>query len=96
MQYKKFNLSRPRQEVLKDGTTKTFWDNVGNVTIFTKDDGSESGVAQINLLDKTVMLNLFPFKTQQAANTNYSQPAVSDDGSQDYPESDIKVENIPF
>ena len=109
MDYKKFNISRPRPEVLKDGTEKTFWDNVGVATIFIKEDGSESGIVELRLLDKTVKLNLFPFKPKVnvAETNNYSQPAPVDDGSQVPPTStagnqappageEIKVENIPF
>ena len=95
MQFEKFNVSKSREEQQKNGETKTFWDNVGTVTIFTKEDGSKSGILELTAFDrKTLRLNLFQRK--QAPKNDYSQPAPQDDYSQPEPEDDIKVENIPF
>lgn len=99
--FKKYNVSKPREVALKDGTTKTFWDNVGHVTIFTKEDGTESGKLELfSFASKTIELNIFAFKPQEAntANNknNYSQPSPANDYSQPEPEEEIRVENIPF
>lgn len=90
---KKFNIARPREEQQKDGSMKTFWDTVGKITIFTKEDGTESGRVELySFANKTITLNAFEFKTT-VKQDNYSQPAPKDDYSQ--PE-EIRVENIPF
>ncbi len=95
MQFEKFNVSKPREEQGKNGEVKTFWDNVGTVTIFTKEDGSRSGILELLAFDrKTLRLNLFQKK--QAPKNDYSQPEPKDDYSQPEPEDDIRVENIPF
>jgi len=95
MQFEKFNVSKPREEQGKNGEVKTFWDNVGTVTIFTKEDGSKSGILELLAFNqRTLKLNLFQRK--QAPKNDYSQPAPQDDYSQPDPEEDIKVENIPF
>lgn len=96
--FKKYNLSKPRKEVLKDGTEKTFWDNVGHLTMFVKDDGSESGIVELVTFASNIRLNVFPMKprentTQTTAANDYSQPAAKDDYSQD---EEIQVSNIPF
>jgi len=90
--FKKYNLSKPRQEKLKNGEEKTFWDNVGHLTMFIKDDGSESGIVELVTFSSNIKLNVFPIKpkdntTQQAPTNDYSQPEQ---------EEEIKVENIPF
>lgn len=98
--YRKFNISRPREEVLKNGETKTFWDTVGTLTIFTKEDGSENGLIELLAFDrKTIRLNAFPFKSREQAapkSNNNSRPAEEDNYSQRDDFEEIKVENIPF
>ena len=101
--FKKYNVSRPREEAMKDGTTKTFWDNVGNLTLFQKEDGNEQGILELLSFDrKNIRLNVFPFKAKEEHTTksksDYSQPAPSNDYSQTEPvdEEEIRVENIPF
>ena len=47
MDYKNYNVSRPRKVRQQNGEEKTFWDNVGKITIFTKEDGSESGKLEL-------------------------------------------------
>lgn len=102
MQFEKFNVSKPREEQGKNGETKTFWDNVGTVTVFTKEDGSKSGILELLAFDrKTLRLNLFQRKqegnySKAAPKNDYSQPAPQDDYSQPETEDEIKVENIPF
>ncbi len=97
MQTERFNISKPREEAQKDGSTKTFWDNVGTLVIFIKDDGSKQGVLNLTSFDKSIKLNVFQFKPRTEGG-NYSQPAPKDDYSQpeDYKEEEIKIENIPF
>ncbi|MDD4110913.1 MAG: hypothetical protein PHS54_05140 [Clostridia bacterium] len=102
MQFEKFNVSKPREEQGKNGEVKTFWDNVGTVTIFTKEDGSKSGIVELlSFNQRTLKLNLFQRKQEgnyakQSPKNDYSQPAPEDDYSQPDQDEEIKVENIPF
>jgi hypothetical protein len=95
MNYKKFNVSRPREEQQKDGTMKTFWDNVGDITIFTKDDGQQSGVLNLySFASKTLQLNIFPRKvTEQTPKQSNKDDDFDISQAQ---EEEIRVENIPF
>lgn len=95
MQYRKFNLSKPRKETLKSGEVKTFWDNIGKLTLFTKDDGSESGIVELVTFNNNIKLNVFPVKPKEPVN-DYSQHSIEDDGSQPFQDEEIRVENIPF
>lgn len=42
----KYNISRPKKYI-KDGVEKTFWQNVGTMTEFTKQDGTVSRIIEI-------------------------------------------------
>jgi len=42
----KYNISRPKKYT-KDGVEKTFWQNVGTMTEFTKQDGTVSRIIEI-------------------------------------------------
>jgi len=103
MQFEKFNVSKPRKG-MQNGEEKTFWDNVGKITIFKKEDGSESGKLELySFGHPTIELNVFPQKpktqtgySQTAPKDDYSQPEPKDDYSQPEPGDDIRVENIPF
>ena len=43
---KKYNISKPRKYV-KDGVEKTYWDKVGEMIEFEKQDGSVSRIVKI-------------------------------------------------
>lgn len=44
---KKYNISKPENYKAKDGTEKTYWNNVGTMTEFDKTDGSISRIVEI-------------------------------------------------
>lgn len=101
MKFKKYNVSKPSKWIDREGVEKTKWNNVGTLTIFTKDDGSESGKLELITLDKDLVLNVFPFaekantQTKSANKNNYSQPAPKEDYSQPaYDETVIEEELI--
>ena len=101
MQVEKFNVSKPREVTMRDNSVKTFWDNVGTVSIFTKDDGSRSGLVELHTFDQDIRLNMFPFKAREAAaprqNNNSSAPRVEEDWSEPTGTGeDIDVSSIPF
>lgn len=43
---KRYNLSKPRKYI-KDGVEKTYWDKVGEMVEFEKQDGSVSRIVKI-------------------------------------------------
>jgi len=89
MTFKQYNIAKPRKETMKDGSEKTFWDNVGKLTIFTKEDGTESGKIELVTFANNIILNAFPFKAKEGQQaTQPAKEAVQED--------EIRVENIPF
>lgn len=97
MQFEKFNVSRPREEAQKDGTTKTFWDNVGDITIFTKEDGSQSGILNLySFAAKTLTLNVFPRKKPEQAARQNNDDNYDISQAVEMPEEDLQIQNIPF
>ena len=88
MDYRHYNIAKPRKETMKDGTEKTFWDTVGKLTIFTKEDGSESGKIELVTFANNIILNAFPYAKKEG---QASQPA-----KEPIQEDEIRVENIPF
>ena len=57
MAFKKFNIAVP-QKYIKDSVEKTYWANVGNLTIFEKQDGSTSYLVEIPAIG--LKANAFP------------------------------------
>lgn len=92
MNYRNYNVSRPRK-VMQNGEEKTFWDSVGKITIFTKDDGSESGKLELySFANRTIELNVFPQKQRENKQENNSNT----DKIEEEIDGEIRVENIPF
>jgi len=78
------------------GEERTFWDNVGQLTIFIKDDGSENGKLELySFASKTTVLNVFEFRKREETNQPVINP-VEKPVATSAPEEEIKVENIPF
>lgn len=94
----KFNISKPKK-YLKDGQEKTYWQNVGTMTEFRKQDGSISRIIEIPAIG--LEANIFPIEPRQNA-TQQARPvqAVSDEVINDivpsFPSEDINPEDIPF
>ena len=44
---KKYNIAKPEKYVDKQGQEKTYWANVGTMTIFVKQDGTNSILIEI-------------------------------------------------
>ena len=57
----KFNISKPKKYT-KDGVEKTFWQNVGTMTKFTK-DGKESMIIEIPAIG--LEANIFPVEKKE-------------------------------
>lgn len=108
MNYEKFNVSKPRK-FIQNGEEKTIWDNVGKITIFTREDGTKSGKLELfSFASGTIELNVFPFKefnNEKPVNQNYNKPqqALQPDPPSETPIieieeeiPDFKPEDIPF
>ena len=93
MTYKNYNVSRPRKVQQQNGEEKTFWDNVGRITLFTNEDGKESGKLELySFASRTIELNVFPQLKKEVENKQKENTI-------NVPEEDdeeIRVENIPF
>lgn len=54
----KFNISKPEKYIGKDGVEKTYWNNVGTLTKFFKQDGTTSTIIEIPAIG--LKANVFP------------------------------------
>lgn len=82
---KRYSISKPRKYV-KDGVEKTYWDKVGEMVEFQKEDGSVSRIIKIPAIG--LEANVFEEKPREAPAAP-SQPTVSDTG-------EINPDEIPF
>ena len=60
---KRYNISKPRKYV-KDGVEKTYWDKVGEMVEFEKQDGSVSRIIKIPAIG--LEANVFEEKPREA------------------------------
>ena len=49
----KYNVSKPEKYTNKQGEEKTMWHNIGTMTIFTKEDGTQSRILEIPAKGRT-------------------------------------------
>ena len=82
---KKFNISVP-QKYVKNNEEKTYWATVGSLTIFDKQDGSQSYLVEIPAIG--LKANAFPIEPKEDPNRPASFPRSS--------KEDITPEEIPF
>jgi hypothetical protein len=78
---KKLNITKP-EKYTKDGVEKTYWANVGTITIFDKEDGSQSYIVEIPAIG--LKANAFPIEKK------VERPAMSDANDE------INPDSIPF
>lgn len=101
---KKYNLSKPRKYTDSQGNEKTYWDRVGEMLEWEKQDGSVSRIVKIPAIG--LEANVFedePREKKQAEKTYQEYPTEevvnpADIPDERVPEEDqgIKSENIPF
>lgn len=77
---KKLNIAKP-EKYTKDGVEKTYWANVGTITIFDKEDGSKSYIVEIPAIG--LKANAFPVEKKEE-----SRPAQQSE--------EINPDSIPF
>jgi len=85
MKVTKFNIAKP-EKYTKNNEEKTYWANVGTMTVFQKDDGSVSRIMDIPAIG--LKANIFPITPKE--NT---KPA---DQSENQSEEVIDESEIPF
>lgn len=85
MKVSKFNISKPIKYT-KNNEEKTYWANVGTMTVFLKDDGTKSMIMEIpaiglnaNIFPITPKETPAPAPTPAVATTPAPAEAVADD-----------------
>ena len=78
---KKLNIAKP-EKYTKDGVEKTYWANVGTITIFDKEDGSQSYIVEIPAIG--LKANAFPIERKEE-----TRPAMNQS-------EEIDTSAIPF
>ena|SRR3990172_107438 len=96
----KFNISKPKKYLDKQGQERTQWNQIGKMTVFQKDDGTVSRIMEIPAIG--LEANIFPFepkKTDGSTPQRVSQAVQAPADESEYQNSgsdDVKVEDIPF
>ena len=82
----KFNIAKP-EKYTKDNEEKTYWANVGTMTVFQKDDGKINRIIDIPAIG--LKANVFPIKPKEETpqQTTPTENATSEE---------INPEDIPF
>lgn len=88
---KRYNLSKPRKYV-KDGVEKTYWDKVGEMIEFERQDGSVSRIVKIPAIG--LEANVFEEKPREPQQPAPRRAPASD--AVQYPQEEINPEDIPF
>ncbi len=83
---KKLNIAKP-EKYTKDGVEKTYWANVGTITIFDKEDGSQSYIVEIPAIG--LKANAFPIEKKEEQPTQKKSIDASS-------LINAEVEGIPF
>ena len=93
----KFNVSKPEKYTNKSGEEKTMWHNIGTMTVFTKEDGTQSRILEIPAIG--LKANIFPFapkveKTEKP--TEQIQTEAPNETVYDEQGNPFNVDSIPF
>jgi len=91
----KFDLCVP-QKYMSQGVEKTFWANVGTMTVFTK-EGKTSRIVEIPAIG--LKANVFARKPKEGVAAPVAKPvakAVDFPDTIEYPNEDINTDDIPF
>ncbi len=88
MKVTKFNISKP-EKYIKDNEEKTYWANVGTMTVFQKDDGTINRIMEIPAIG--LKANIFPI-TPKETSTQTPAPATPTENETEV----INPEDLPF
>lgn len=78
---KKYSISKPRKYIDGQGQERTYWDRVGEMLEWTKQDGSISRVVKIPAIG--LEANVFEDKPREA------QPSPKPEPSVEYPNEEV-------
>jgi len=73
MKISKFNIAKPEKYTDKAGVEKTYWANVGIMTVFQKDDNSVSRIMEIPAIG--LKANIFPITPKEKTPQEKVAPA---------------------
>lgn len=101
MKVHKFNIVNPKPYTVKStNEEKTFYAPVGTMTVFIKDDGSQSRIMSMHADNVEYLLfKQEPREQKPTANVAQAQapaPVQAQPVQQSYPTGDINPEDIPF
>ncbi len=92
---KKYNLSKPRKYTDSQGNEKTYWDKVGEMIEFTKQDGTVNRIVKIPAIG--LEANVFEEKPREEAPKPQPKVDVAEEDYNKYPtEEVVNAEDIPF
>ena len=100
MQVKRYNIKKGRKYTDKQtGEEKTYWDQIGTITEFCKEDGSVSKI--INIPAIGLDGSIFPIEPKQQQGTGYQAPATTQQPAIQRPTQtpatqEINISEIPF
>lgn len=100
MKIVKFNISKPKKYVVRDGQEKTQWNNIGTITEFHKDDGRISRIIEIPAIG--LEANVFPFEPKNPNGTLKTQPVAqesvenSTQGAELDAGGEVNADELPF
>ena len=98
--FTKFNISKPKKYTDKQtGQEKTFWQQIGTMTEFKKDDGSVSRIIEIPAIGLEANIFSIEPRPQQGQQQQAPPQAPQTPPVQPAPpavEEEINVQNIPF
>ncbi len=89
---KKYNLAKPRKYTDSQGNEKTYWDRVGEMIEFEKQDGTVNRIVKIPAIG--LECNVFEDKPKEEK----PKPVVekTEKEYQEYPEEEVNPDDIPF
>ena len=95
----KYNIVKPRKYV-KDGVEKTYWDRVGEMVEFQKQDGSVSRIIKIPAIG--LEANVFPVEPREKQEVSREDMPFNENTQKspeatiEYPAEEINPLDIPF
>lgn len=91
---KKYNLSKPRKYTDSQGNEKTYWDKVGEMIEFEKQDGTINRIVKIPAIG--LEANVFEEKPREEASKPQPKINTAKKEHEQYPEEEINADDIPF
>lgn len=88
----KYNISKPEKYIDKQGVEKTYWNNVGTMTKFFRQDGTTSTIIEIPAIGlKANVFPIVPKPVEAQAPTVTKEPIIDPSDGRE-----LSTESIPF